>query len=181
MVGTPCLTSAQAALAELLPADTEIIAGWDAAAVADQAVSILAEPGRRTRLVDALARRARDFTWDATADRLVSLFRTVCSTVGGPAIAAVEREEHGAGVTEGVVAAETSRSLAFAGMNGSRPLYDVLDEMYPQDFYEAMRAIGQRRGLRGPLVAVTVFGYRLASAIRSRLRRRDSRAEPLDP
>ena len=181
MVGTPCLTSAQAALAELLPADTEIIAGWDAAAVADQAVSILAEPGRRTRLVDALARRARDFTWDATADRLVSLFRTVCSTVGGPAIAALEGEELGAGVAEGVLAAKASRSLAFAGMNGSRSLYELLDEMYPQDFYEAMRAIGQRRGLRGPLVAVTVFGYRLASAVRSRLRRRDSRAEPLEP
>ena len=182
MVGTPCLTSGQAALAELLPADAEIIAGWDTAAVADQAMGILANAERRKRLVDALARRARDFSWNAAADRLVSLFRTVCSTVGGPAIAAVEGEEDGVVLTESVFASKTHRSLALVGMNGSRHLYELLDEVYPQDFHEAMRAIGQRPGLRGPLIAVTVFGYRLASAVRSRLiRRRERPVEPPEP
>jgi hypothetical protein len=45
----------------------------------------------------------------------------------------------------------------------------MLHELYPREFHEAMRAIGQRRGLRAPVVGLTVFGYRLASALRSRV------------
>ena len=94
----------------------------------------------------------------------------------------MEGEEDGVVLTESVFASKTHRSLALVGMNGSRHLYELLDEVYPQDFHEAMRAIGQRPGLRGPLIAVTVFGYRLASAVRSRLiRRRERPVEPPEP
>lgn len=156
--GTPCLTSAQCSLGELLASDVETITDWDVERVADQAMGLLGDAGRRGTLIEALERRAAGFTWDGTAERLVRLFRAASSTVRGPRVAPA------ADVLGAVVAVEAN-----GNGNGANPLYGLVGEMYPPEFHEAMRAIGQRRRLRGPLVAVTLFGYRIVSAVRQRI------------
>ncbi len=158
LAGTPCLSSAQTALAELLPSDAEIIAAWDPGVVADQALGLIREPERRARLVAALERRAHDFTWDRTAERLVDLFDTVCRTPNGPAVAAVEGER-------GLIGMEHGRAFS---PPAPHPLLEVF-EAYPPEFQEAMRAISLRGALKRPLVGLTVFAYRLASGLRTRL------------
>jgi GT2 family glycosyltransferase/glycosyltransferase involved in cell wall biosynthesis len=165
LAGAPCLSSAQSALAELLPDDAEFIVEWEPGVVAEQAIAIIGDEGRRARLIGALARRASEFTWDRTAGLLVDLFDVVCRAVRGPEIEAVIGEV-------GVVAMDCHRP------GGARPLMDLLEDAYPPQVHEVMRAIAQRRVLKRPFVAATVFAYRLASAMRSVILRRSRLQEP---
>ena len=128
-------------------------------------MGLITDRQRRARLVDALGRRAHEFTWDLTAERLVELFDTVCRTAGGYRVAAVEGELGVMGTGQGWPPV-------------SRPLLDLIDQAYPREFQEAMRAIAARRVLKRPLVGLTVSAYRLASALRSRIANARGRRAP---
>ncbi len=158
LAGTACLSSAQTALAEVLPPDVEVIAEWDAAVVAEQALGLIREPERRARLVAALGRRAREFSWDRTAERLMDLFDTVCRTPKGSPVAAVEGELGLIGTGQGWPPTTPAPN----------PLLGVF-EAYPPEFQEAMRAISLRGALKRPLVSLTVLAYRLASGLRTKI------------
>jgi glycosyltransferase involved in cell wall biosynthesis len=73
--GVPCLFAAQASLAEAAPPGTATIVPWDPVASAASAYQLLNDAQRREDHVQALATRARSFTWDAAAQRMVEIYR----------------------------------------------------------------------------------------------------------
>ena len=166
LVGTPCLASRIDALGEVLPASAEVIEEWDAAAIAERALGLLADRGRRTALVGALATRAREFTWAQTAAALVDAFQATCRTRTGPRVTAIEGEL-------GVIGAGEATAP-----DGDRPLFDLLGQGYPPEFHQAMRAVAQRASLRRPVVGVSVLAYRLASALRTTVAHARGRRTP---
>ena len=153
VAGTPCLSSRVASLDEVLPGGIEVIDDWDPDRIAEQALGLLGDPERRGRLVDAVAARAREFTWARTAGNLVELFEEVCRRGARPVVQAVQGDG-------GVM---PRRAAASPG-----PLA-MLDGMYPPEVHEALRAIGQRPMLRRPLSRLAVLLYRIASRMREAL------------
>jgi hypothetical protein len=59
---------------------------------------------------------------------------------------------------------------AIPSVNGDGTL--GIEALYPREFNELMRAIGQRPLLRRPLAGALSVGYRIASQVRMRLVRR---------
>lgn len=155
LAGTPCLSSRAASLDEVLPRDVEVIDEWDPDRVARQALALLADGERRWRLVGALAARAREFTWERTAGELVALFGEVCRARPRPLVRAVQGD---GGVMPRPAPA-------------APPPPTMLEQLYPPEVYEALRAVGQRAALRRPVAGVTVLAYRVISGLRTRLKR----------
>jgi glycosyltransferase involved in cell wall biosynthesis len=75
LIGVPCVFAPQASLAEAAPDGTATIVPWDPAASAAAAHALLSDVGARERHVDALATRARSFTWKATAAAMIDVYR----------------------------------------------------------------------------------------------------------
>ncbi len=73
--GVPCVFAPQASLAEAAPEGTATIVPWDAASSAAAAYTLLTDADARERHVQALAARARTFTWDAAASAMVEIYR----------------------------------------------------------------------------------------------------------
>ena len=73
--GVPCIFAPQSSLAEEAPAGTATIVPWDPVASAAGAYALLSDAELRDDHVRALAARARDFTWDATAHAMVEVYR----------------------------------------------------------------------------------------------------------
>jgi glycosyltransferase involved in cell wall biosynthesis len=92
--GTACMFAPVSALAEVLdPADATLVP-WDVEASADRALELLRDEGERRRLVDAILDRGRRYTWAATAERLVEVYREALSRparVSAPAPPEVDR------------------------------------------------------------------------------------------
>lgn len=85
--GVPCLSSGMGSLAEVLPEGVEVIEQWDPEVAADQAIALIQDRDRSASLVDALNRRAGEFTWDGVAERLLRLFDRVCKSIGSGVLA----------------------------------------------------------------------------------------------
>ena len=78
--GTPCIYASQTSLAETLPPTTATIVPWDAAATADRVIRVLVDKTERRVVVEAIRASAARFTWDATAAKLMDVYkRTVIS------------------------------------------------------------------------------------------------------
>jgi GT2 family glycosyltransferase len=159
--GTPCLSSTCGSLAEILPEGLETIAEWDPEAVAGRVMALLGSEERRQAMVEAIRRRSREFTWDGVAGRLVEFFEMVCRARRGRTIVAVEGEGGAIGTMH------LPPPVLPALPNGAGTL--GIEEMYPREFNEAMRAIGQRSMLQRPVAGITVLAYRIASRLRSRV------------
>jgi GT2 family glycosyltransferase/glycosyltransferase involved in cell wall biosynthesis len=156
--GTPCLSARVTALDQVLPPGIEVIEAWEPERVAEQILGQLGDAARRRRVVEAIACRAREFTWARTAGQLVELFEEVCRARPRPQVAAIR------------------------GDGGVMPrlepggVLESLERMYPREVHELLRAIGQRHRLRRPISALAVFAYRVASKLRTRVR-----GSPPDP
>jgi GT2 family glycosyltransferase len=152
LAGTPCLSARVTALDEVLPPGIEVIDPWEPGRVAEQVLGQLGDADRRRRLVEAIAGRAREFTWARTAGRLVELFEETCRGRPRP------------------------RVLAVRGDGGVMPrperggVVEILERMYPREVHEILRAIGQRDRLRRSVSALAVLAYRVASKLRARVR-----------
>jgi GT2 family glycosyltransferase len=72
--GVPALASRQASLEEVLPAGIPVLDGFDVDAAAEQTWRLLQDADARAALTEALRARSGEFTWDATAERLLELF-----------------------------------------------------------------------------------------------------------
>jgi hypothetical protein len=70
----PALASRQASLEEVLPAGIPVLDGFDVDAAAEQTWRLLQDADARAALTEALRARSGEFTWDATAERLLELF-----------------------------------------------------------------------------------------------------------
>jgi glycosyltransferase involved in cell wall biosynthesis/GT2 family glycosyltransferase len=72
--GVPTLASRQGSLEEVLPPDIPVLDGFEVDAGAEQAWRLLHDPAAAETLTEALRSHSRQFTWDATAERLLDLF-----------------------------------------------------------------------------------------------------------
>jgi GT2 family glycosyltransferase/glycosyltransferase involved in cell wall biosynthesis len=169
--GVPCLSSTAGSLAEILPPGIDVIEDWDPDVVAERALALVADPARRQALVDALVRRGHEFTWDRVAERLEAFLLEVATRRRGSAAVAVEGEGGVIGTTHlppAVLPRQFGNGAGFLG----------IEDLYPPEFNEAMRAIGQRPALRRPVAGLAVVAYRIASGVRSRLVGRGRDDEP---
>jgi GT2 family glycosyltransferase/glycosyltransferase involved in cell wall biosynthesis len=73
--GVPCLFAPQASLAEVLPAELALIEPWNAAATADRAMHLIANPAERDRLVRAIEQTGERYRWDQTGEGLMQVYR----------------------------------------------------------------------------------------------------------
>ena len=102
--GVPCLWAPGSALRELLPQEAAGIVPWDANASAERAVTLLRDAEAREANIDAVRRAAVPLTWDATARRLLDLYRSVCDAPPAPAgVRARAQGLLGAGLSEDAV------------------------------------------------------------------------------
>jgi alpha-1,3-rhamnosyl/mannosyltransferase len=186
LAGVPCVFAPQASLAEAAPEGTATIVPWDAAASAAAAHALLADGGVRRRQVEALAGRARSFTWDAAAAAMIEIYREAAlapvrdsatlsrDLVRREARLSVQHEEQVAqliGEREHAkrmydeLNAEVGSGLSLIGPNGA----------LPQDVQGALLALSGRPALGRPLFAgvtrIFVLTRAIARPLRAVLRR----------
>lgn len=75
LAGVPCVFAPYASLAEVAPAGAAAIVPWNPLTSAAAAHELLGDERARARHVQAIAERARAFTWDATAAAMVEIYR----------------------------------------------------------------------------------------------------------
>jgi len=150
--GTPCLWAASGALGEVLPPESALVVPWDAAATADQARTVLHDPRLQGRLIDAVQASAGTLRWDATARRLVGLYREIGRQPPAPT-AALERA---GGVMTGGISDDAVRLVGPGGL-------------LPRAMERPLLALASHRRLAGPVFGLIRTGYR-ASRLAARLR-----------
>ncbi len=184
--GVPCVFAPQASLAEAAPGETATIVPWDAAASADATHALLTDGQARKRHVEALAARARSYTWDAAAAATVELYREAATapvrdaaTLSRDLIAREARlsvqhveevarligeREHAKGMYD-ALNAEVGSGLSLIGPNGA----------LPDSVQRALLALAARPSLSRPLFAAITGVFALVRACTrpiARLRRR---------
>jgi GT2 family glycosyltransferase len=140
--GTACMFAPVSSLPEVLGEERATLVPWDVEASADRALELLRDPGRRQRLTDAIAARGRDYTWGATAETLVEVYRDALSRPPRPA-----RSQQRSDVANALV-----------GPGGH----------LPPDVQRALLAISTRPALRGPAFAALRASYRALKRARKR-------------
>ncbi len=184
--GVPCVFAPYASLAELAPPGTATIVPWDAAASVDATHELLREGPARERHVQALADRAREFTWDAAAAATVAIYREAAlaplrdsatlsrDLVKREARLSVQHDaevrqligerEHAKGMYD-ALNAEVGFGLSLIGPNGA----------LPESVQRALLALTSRPAVSRPLLAgvsgVFVLMRSVARPIRALLRR----------
>jgi glycosyltransferase involved in cell wall biosynthesis len=173
--GVPCVFAPQASLAEAAPSGTATIVPWDACASADAAHALLSDEQARERHVEALATRARSFTWDAAATATVELYREAAAApvrdsatlsrdlVTREARLSVQHEEevarliaereHAKGMYD-QLNAEVGSGLSLIGPNGA----------LPDSVQRALLALTARPALSRPLFAAIAGVFVLVRA-----------------
>lgn len=73
MAGVPVLSTRQGSLDEILPTDIPTIDDLDLDTATEDAWRLLHEPADAAAVVDSLRRKAKEFTWDDVAVRIVAL------------------------------------------------------------------------------------------------------------
>jgi hypothetical protein len=117
---------------------------WDAAASAERALELLRDEGERRALVDAIAARGAEYTWERTADALVDVYRDV---VRRPA-----RSARGLLFGEGL----SDVALSLVGPGGQ----------LPPEVQRALQAVAARPALRRPAFAALEASYRALRRVR---------------
>jgi glycosyltransferase involved in cell wall biosynthesis len=142
--GTPCMFAPVSSLPEVVGAENATLVPWDAAASAERALRLLRDDGERRALVDAIAARGAEYTWERTADALVAVYRDV---VAQPARAA-----RGILFGEGL----SDVALSLVGPGGQ----------LPPDVQRALQALATRPALRRPTFAALEASYRALRRVR---------------
>ncbi|HUB35764.1 MAG TPA: glycosyltransferase, partial [Solirubrobacteraceae bacterium] len=88
--GRPCLFASQTALAEVVPAELATLVPWDASASAQLVTALLGEPDAIASHVRAMREASGRFTWRATGEAMVDVYR---ATAASPAREAAELAE----------------------------------------------------------------------------------------
>jgi hypothetical protein len=126
-------------LPEVLGDELATLVPWDVEASAERALELLADG---SALVEAIAERGRSYTWAATAERLVDMYRDALSRPPQPL-----RSQPRSDVANALV-----------GPGGH----------LPPDVQRALLAISTRPALRGPAFAALRASYRALKRARSR-------------
>jgi hypothetical protein len=145
--GTACMFAPVSSLPEVVGEELATLVPWDVEASADRALELLRDDGQRSRLAEAIAARGRDYTWAATAERLVELYRDVVSRPPQPARSVMSGAE-----------ARSDVANALVGPGGH----------LPPDIQRALLAISARPALREPAFAALRASYRALKRARRR-------------
>jgi GT2 family glycosyltransferase len=140
--GTACMFAPVSSLPEVVGEELATLVPWDVDASAERALELLRDEAERRRLTDAIAARGRDYTWAATAARLVDVYRDVLTRPPRPL-----RSQPRSDVANALV-----------GPGGH----------LPPDVQRALLAISTRPALRGPAFAALRASYRALKRARSR-------------
>jgi hypothetical protein len=133
------------ALAELLPVQEAQIVPWNDATTADRALALMQDDRARERNLQAIGAAASGLTWDATAARLLEVYRT---TADSPAATATS----GAGAAY-LLSEDAARLVGPGGE-------------LPSDVHRPLLALATRRRLAGPVFGALRLGYRASYALR---------------
>jgi hypothetical protein len=139
--GTACMFAPVSSLPEVVGEENATLVPWDAEASADRALELLKD-GSALALARAIAARGRGYTWAATAERLVDVYRDALSRPPQPL-----RSQPRSDVANALV-----------GPGGH----------LPPDVQRALLAISTRPALRGPAFAALRASYRALKRARSR-------------
>jgi glycosyltransferase involved in cell wall biosynthesis len=141
--GVPCLWAEGTSLSEILPDSAAGIVPWDAAASADRALELLRDEAARERNIAAIRAAAAQLTWDASAARLLDVYRAVCDEPPSPT-SALERA--GGLMHEGV----SEDALRLVGPDG----------MLPRDVERPLLALASHPQIGSPVFRAIKAGYR---------------------
>ena len=144
--GTPCMFAPVASLPEVVGAENATLVPWDAAASAERARTLLDDEGEARRLVDAIAARGAEYTWERTAAALVDVYRDVGRRPARAARAAYFGD------------AMSDVALSLVGPGGQ----------LPPEIQRALLGIAARPRLRRPAFAAIRAGYRAARRLKRR-------------
>lgn len=133
----PCLWAPGSALSELLPDDVAGIVPWDPKRSAEHAGTLLQEQPARERNLNAIDAAARALTWDATANRLIEVYRAAADAPARPHTAT------------GFTLTEDAARLV--GPGGE----------LPADVHRPLLALATHPKIAAPAYAVLKAGYRL--------------------
>jgi glycosyltransferase involved in cell wall biosynthesis len=133
----PCLWAPGSALSELLPDDAAGIVPWDAERSAQHARALLQDRRAREANLSAIDSAARGLTWDATALRLIEVYRAAADAPARP------RSAGGLTLTED--------AARLVGPGGE----------LPADVHRPLLALATRPRLARPAYAALKLGYRL--------------------
>jgi GT2 family glycosyltransferase/glycosyltransferase involved in cell wall biosynthesis len=75
----PCLFASQTALAEILPSELSTLVPWDPSVSAKRVSNLLARPESMREHVHAIRRAGERFTWQATAESLINVYRAAAA------------------------------------------------------------------------------------------------------
>jgi GT2 family glycosyltransferase/glycosyltransferase involved in cell wall biosynthesis len=78
--GRPCLFASQTALAEILPGELATLVPWDPSASAERVSHLLDRPEAIHEHVLAIRRAAGRFTWQATGESIIDVYRAAAAT-----------------------------------------------------------------------------------------------------
>ncbi len=134
----PCLWAPGSALSELLPDEAAGIVPWDAGPSASHARALLEDHEARERNLSAIDSAARSLTWDATAHRLLGVYRAAAESPARPSTAAT-----------GLTLTEDAARLV--GPGGE----------LPADVHRPLLALATHPRIAKPAYAVLKLGYRL--------------------
>lgn len=141
--GVPCLWAEGTALSEVLPNAAAGLVAWDAAVGADRALELLRDADAAAGNVAAVRASAATLTWDATAERLIALYHSVCDEVPAP-VGALERRQ---GMMRGGLSEDAMRLV---GPDGA----------LPRDLERPLLALATHPKLGAPVFRAIKAGYR---------------------
>jgi hypothetical protein len=75
----PCLFASQTALAEILPSELATLVPWDPGASAERVSALLSRPESIKEHVLAIRRAGQRFTWQATGESLIDVYRAAAA------------------------------------------------------------------------------------------------------
>jgi glycosyltransferase involved in cell wall biosynthesis len=142
--GAACMFAPVSSLPEVVGEENATLVPWDAAAGAERALRLLRDDGERRALVDSIAARGDEYSWDGTAEALVAIYRDV---VRRPARAA-----RGLLFGEGL----SDVALSLVGPGGQ----------LPPEVQRALQAVAARPALRRPAFAALEASYRALRRVR---------------
>jgi glycosyltransferase involved in cell wall biosynthesis len=92
--GTPTVYARFGPLAEVLPGVPVAASSWDPVELASCCDELLADPQRAQEQIDAILKAGTRYTWDATAEQLVSAYRSLLSQPARTTVIAPPRKEN---------------------------------------------------------------------------------------
>jgi glycosyltransferase involved in cell wall biosynthesis len=153
--GVPCMWAHGTSLTEILPESAASIVPWSVEESAGRAFELLRDDRARERNLSSIRAAAAPLTWDATAARLIDVYRAACAAPP-TSFSALERREV---LMTGVLSEDALRLIG---------PYGVL----PHDLERPLLALATHPTLAAPMFGAIKFGYRASFRFRQRVRRR---------